>query len=241
MQLEEAAGAYEAGGPKQLSLYLRKLDRIFHAEHFLKAYDASARIPAELTALAWVPHDLGTSRQLILPYWHWTDDNPRWSELASPARGGVLLPVRYYARVVARLGRTFRDNSGALYAQNKDHPGAQELIWGLGDYPVTPEAHMRNIRRLGATCFQEAEQALSTVKTNPEEAAAVYNYMKAYKLLTEYYERKVLAAVSALIYSFGGDASERPQAEKLADETVGLYEKAITFIWEEIPVNAQYS
>ena len=82
---------------------------------------------------------------------------------------------------------------------------------------------MRNIRRLGATCFQEAEQALSTVKT-----------MNAYKLLTEYYERKVLAAVSALIYSFGGDASERPQAEKLADETVGLYEKAITFIWEEI-------
>ena len=65
----------------------------------------------------------------------------------SPARGGVLLPPRYYARVVAELGEQFRDNSGADGAKNREHPGAQELMWGLGDYPVTPEAHMRLVRR----------------------------------------------------------------------------------------------
>src|SRR5262245_37852321 len=53
------------------------------AAHFLKAFDASARITPEVSALAWVPHDLGVSRQLILPYWHWTRENPRWSEQVS--------------------------------------------------------------------------------------------------------------------------------------------------------------
>jgi hypothetical protein len=204
------------------------------AEHFLKAYDAAARIPGEVTALAWVPHDLGTSRQLMLPYWYWTDQDPRWNAQVSPARAGVLLPVRQYAQVVARLGPAYRDNSGALYARNKDHPGSQELIWGLGDYPTTPEAHMRAVRRLGEACLGQAEEALKTVKTNEEEARAVYNFMKAYKLLTEYYERKVLAAVAALIYGFGGDRSDRAEAEKLADEAVERYQTAVDFIWREI-------
>jgi hypothetical protein len=204
------------------------------AEHFLKAYDASARIPGEMTALAWVPHDLGTSRQLMLPYWHWTDQDPRWSDLVSPARAGILLSVRHYAKAVARLGPAFRDNSGARHNHNKEHPGSQELIWGLGDYPITPEAHMRGVRRLGETCLTHAEEAMKTVRTNRDDARAVYNYMKAYKLLTAYYERKVLAAVSALIYHFGGDRSNRTDAEKLADEAVARYETAIQFIWEEI-------
>src|SRR5437879_7440063 len=39
--LEEATEAYESGGPGQLSVYLRKVDRIFHAEHFL--IDASGK------------------------------------------------------------------------------------------------------------------------------------------------------------------------------------------------------
>jgi len=204
------------------------------AEHFLKAYDAAARIPGEVSALAWVPHDLGTSRQLMLPYWYWTEQDPRWSYLASPARGGVLLPVRHYAKVVARLGEQYRGNSGARYGRNLDHPGAQELVWGLGDYPITPEAHMTHVRRLGETCLREAGQALDTVKTNREEAVAVYNSMKAYKLLTDYYERKVLAAVSALIYGFGGKPADRADALRLADEAVERYEKAIGFIWKEI-------
>ena len=93
---------------------------------------------------------------------------------------------------------------------------------------------MRNLRRLGETCLRQAEEAMKTVKTNRDEAAVVYNYMKAYKLLTDYYEHKVLAAISALIYSFGGDPAEKTEALKRADETVECYAKAIQFIWEEI-------
>jgi hypothetical protein len=204
------------------------------ALHFLKAYDASARITPEVGALAWVPHDLGVSRQLLLPYWYWTGEDPRWSELASPTRAGVLLPLRYYARVVAALGEQFRDNSGADGARNREHPGAQELMWGLGDYPVTPEAHMRHVRRLGDECLREADQALKLVKKNRDAAAGVYNYMKAYQLLTVYYEHKVLAATAALIYGFGGTESTRREAERSADEAVERYETAINFIWEAI-------
>src|SRR5262249_34200566 len=131
-------------------------------------------------------------------------------------------------------GEQFRDNSGADIARNREHPGAQELMWGLGDYPVTPEAHMRGVRRLGATCVSEAEQAIRCVKQNADSARAGFNYMKAYKLLTEYYDRKVLAATSALIYSFGGPDSDRRVALARGDEAVGCYEAAINFIWEQI-------
>jgi len=62
----------------------------------------------------------------------------------------------------------------------------------------------------------------------------VYNYMKAYKLLTDYYERKVLSACAALIYGFGGPESCRREAETLADQAVERYEAAATFIWETI-------
>lgn len=204
------------------------------AVHFLRALDASARIPAELTALAWVPHDLGTSRLLVLPYWYWTGEDPRWGDAVSPARAGVLLPVRHYARVVAKSGKGYRDNSGADCARNAEHPGSQELIWGLGDYPITPEAHMRRIRRLGEDCQREATEALKTVRTNQEEAQTLYRTMKAYQLLTAYYERKVLAATAALIYSFGGDATYRAEAERLADEAVDRYAAAATFIDEQL-------
>jgi hypothetical protein len=204
------------------------------ARHFLKAYDASARITPEVSALACIPHDLGVSRQLLLPYWYWTDEDPRWSDLASPSRAGVLLSVRHYAKVVARLGEQFRDNNGTEIAQNREHPGAQELLWGLGDYPVTPEAHMRNVRRLGAECLSEAERALKSVKDNRESAISAYNYMKAYNLLTDYYQRKVLCAVSALIYGFGGPDSYKRNAERLGDEAFQSYKAAIEFIWETI-------
>ena len=56
-------------------------------------------------------------------------------------RAGILLPVRHYARFVARFGNSFRDN-GADYSRNTGHPGVEELIWGMADYPTTPEAHM---------------------------------------------------------------------------------------------------
>jgi hypothetical protein len=200
------------------------------AEHFLRAYETSARIVPELTALAWAPHDLGTSRILLLPYWYWTENDPRWSYFTSPARGGMLLPLRYYAKVVAKLGPQFQDNNGSDPSRNREHPGSQELIWGLGDYPTTPEAHMRKIRKLGEECSRAAEEAMETVRTNREEAAAIFHYMRAYKLLAGYYESKVLAAASALTYSFGGDSSYRREAERRADEAVERYRIAITFI-----------
>jgi len=93
---------------------------------------------------------------------------------------------------------------------------------------------MRQVRRLGGQCLNEAAQGLRRVKKNREEAAAVYNFMKAYKLLTDYYERKVLAATAALIYGFGGPESSKREAERFADEAVERYETAINFIWEEI-------
>jgi hypothetical protein len=136
--------------------------------------------------------------------------------------------------VVAKFGEQFLDNNGADADKNRDHPGSQELMWGLGDYPVTPEAHMRHVRRLGEQCLAAAERALPTVNKNQEEAQAVYNYMRAYKLLADYYERKVLAAASALIYAFGGPESSREQAEQHADEAVERYQIAAQFIWEAI-------
>ena len=93
---------------------------------------------------------------------------------------------------------------------------------------------MRGVRRLGESCLAHAESALKTARTNKAEAREVYNYMKAYKLLADYYERKVLAAVAALVYGFGGGPSYRAEADKLADETVARYTTAIQFIWEEI-------
>ena len=188
----------------------------------------------EVSALAWVPHDLGTSRLLILPYWYWTDDNPRWNYQTSPVRAGILLPLRYYAKVIAQMGWPFRDNDGSDWAKNREHPGSQELMWGLGDYPTTPEAHMRHVRRLGETALAEAEQALRTVKLKRDEARTVYQFMKAYKLLADYYERKVLAASAALTVEFGGGPADRERALRLADEAVDRYRIASTYIWETI-------
>ena len=42
------------------------------------------------------------------------------------------------------------------------------------------------------------------------------------------------AAISALIYRFGGDPKEKERAEQLADETVELYKTAANFIYEKI-------
>ena len=58
--------------------------------------------------------------------------------------------------------------------------------------------------------------------------------MKAYKLLTDYYEAKVLAATAALIHGFGGGPSYQTDAERLADAAVDRYRAAIEFIHKEI-------
>jgi hypothetical protein len=237
--MKQALGYYggtaEAYSDKRwLDLLTTRFGSVDAAQHLLKAFDASARINPELCALSWVPMDLGTSRQLMLPYWYWTDEAPRWDYFTSPSRGTSLLPLRHYAKVVAKLGATYRDNSGADYNRNLNHPGAQEYIWGLGTYPTTPEAQMRRIRKLGEESLREAEEAMKSISNNRAEAETIYNYMKAYKLLTDYYEQKVTAAATALIYSFGGGQQYREEAERHADQAVELYGTAINFIWDNI-------
>jgi hypothetical protein len=223
------------------------------ARHFLKAFNISGEITPAVNVIAWQPHDGHCPNQLILKYWHWSDQDIRYTYFSAPPQGATLLPVKHYARVVAEFGDNYRQNNGSDWARYKDprklpirhgHPGAQELIWGHIDYQVTPEAHMRKIRKMGEDCAGAAERGLKTVKKNKEQAETLFQYMKAYELLTAYYEHKVLTAVSALIYFHStratGDDGARPRpeeklrAEKLADETVELYKRAANYIYEKI-------
>ena len=66
------------------------------------------------------------------------------------------------------------------------------------------------------------------------EAQAIHNYMQAYKLLADYYEKKVLTAISAAIYGFGGPVKYRDEATQMAAEAVQLYELAANFIWNKV-------
>lgn len=203
------------------------------AEHLLKALDVSSRICPEMGALAWCPHDLYTQTRLSLPYSFFDLGDFQWGTFTSASREGglMLLPVRFYAQEVARLGDTYRDNNGGDWNKPPYH---QILIWGHIDYPVTPEAHMRKIRAMGEACLREAEEGRDKATKDLETAEYIYHQMKANKLLTDFYEKKVLAAISALIFSFKHDPKEKEQAVRLADETVQLYITAIDFIRENI-------
>jgi hypothetical protein len=212
------------------------------ARHFLNAINFSAGITPSVNEIAWCPHDGRCTSQLMLHYWHWTDADERFSNFAGPTKGATLLPVRHYARVVAQQGIAFRDNNGSDYKRELEqsgpvlhgHPGAQELIWGHIDYQVTPEMHMRTIRGMGDAALNEAEEGLKTVRENQARAQEIYNQMKAYKLLTEYYEKKVLTAISALIYGLNLQAEEKKRALGLADETAQLYTIAANHIYDTL-------
>ena len=58
--------------------------------------------------------------------------------------------------------------------------------------------------------------------------------MKAYMLLSRYYERKVLAAIYALVHLKGGRAADREKAEGLTDEAVQAYVEAANFMLETL-------
>jgi hypothetical protein len=94
--------------------------------------------------------------------------------------------------------------------------------------------HMRELRQMGRRCREEAEAALQSAAKNQAMAENLLHYMRAYDLLTEYYERKLLAAISALVYAFGGPDNEQERALQLADETVELYQRAADYIYEHI-------
>jgi len=200
------------------------------AAHFVNAYNASGQITPMVNQIAWCPHDGRCTKPLMLKYWHFTDQDTKFSHYTSPAKGATLLPVRHYSETVAKNGDSYRDNDGSDMTKRD----AQELIWGHIDFQVTPEAHMRKIREFSNVAAKEAEAGLKTVKKNPEKAEKLAQWMKAYQLLAEYYETKILTAVSALIYHFGKKPEEKIQAEKLADKTLEVYTKAANFIYENI-------
>jgi hypothetical protein len=205
------------------------------AKHFLQAYEISGRITPELCALVWVPICTLEGRQLSLKYWYFSNmgKNLRIGYYNGSARGTELLPVKYYAWVVAQLGDQWVE--GDPSGTNDNSPsGSQVYKWELADHPITPQLHLSRIREMGKRAFEESQTALSFVKRRHDAAEAICNYMQAYKLLTEYYEHKVAAAVSALIYGFGGPVRFRNEAMAAADKVVTLYETAANFIWEKI-------
>src|SRR5262249_42936982 len=76
------------------------------AKHFLNAYEISGRITPELCALVWMPIGLVEGRQLCLKYWYFSNmgKNLRIGYYNGTARGTELIPVKYYAWVIAELG-----------------------------------------------------------------------------------------------------------------------------------------
>jgi len=203
------------------------------AERFLRALDASFRIQPEMTTIAWAAFDIQPPRRLTLRYWHWIDNNPRFSYYPSPARGAEVIAIRHYAQMIALRsdGENFRNNNGSDYTIP---PYQQNLIWEHIDFPVTPEDHMKKIKELGQICENEASIGRTLATANQAEAESIYRYMHAYRMLTEFYELKVLTAISALIYHYNEDPAEKVRAESLADQTLASYETAINYVWNNI-------
>jgi hypothetical protein len=204
------------------------------AGHILKSLDVAARITPEVGALAWCPHDTYCHARLSLRFWFFDEETDNFAYSTSPARGLMLLPVRYYARAVARNPARYRDNDGS-----RVHAGhtSQELIWGHIDYGVTPEAHMRKIKAMGRECREAMEAALPHVTRNMDEAQIAFHYMKSHELLTIYYEKKVLAAIAAQVHRFGQKRRDRKEAEKHANEAVTAYEEAIGYVKQHLDEN----
>jgi hypothetical protein len=216
-------------------LLTEKFGDVDAAVHFRRAYEISGHITPELCALVWMPICTLEGRQLSLKYWYFSNmgKNIRCGYYNGTARGTEILPVKYYAWVVAELGEQWvnGDRQGSDYTSAS---GEQVYKWELADHPVTPEMHMAKIRHRGAQALAEADLAMKTVKLQHDEAQAVHDYMQAYKLLADYYEKKVLSAISALIYGFGGPVKYRDEAIQMADEVVSLYDLAANFIWDNI-------
>ena len=99
---------------------------------------------------------------------------------------------------------------------------------------MIPPAHMRTVRAMGVECWQEAEAALQSVAENREDAIRIRDIMKAYQLLSHYYERKVMAAISALVYARSHHPLDREEAEKLADEALQSYLEAANFMHDRL-------
>ena len=205
--------------------WIKKLSEKFgsheSAVHFLKAYDISNLIIPEKDALIYAGGDV-MRRELRIPYDWFMEDWP-WSYMTSPARGGLLIPIKQYVEFVAKHPDHFKDNNGS---DPNRFPYYQETVWnseGGSTYNITSEAHMKKIKQMGIECFNEAENAMKFVKENKEEAQHVYDIMKGYMLLSKYYEAKVLAAISASIFSKSSRDQDKKEAMELADKALESY------------------
>jgi alpha-beta hydrolase superfamily lysophospholipase len=200
-------------------------------EHFLKAYNISGAIVPETCALVYNGSDF-FPRELAMPYEYF---NGAWSRpwQTSPARSG-LIPVDGYAQYVAQNPEHYKDRDGSDWTRP---PYKQEVVWGSEGgslYDVTPIAHMKKVRRMGEECLREAREGLKSVRKNRDQAQRVTDFMEGYALFARYYERKVAAATSALVYRYGKRPADKADAEKLADEALESYIQAANFYMKRL-------
>lgn len=202
------------------------------AAGMLRAFDLSARIIPEKDALIYSGGDV-LRRELRLPYDFFLGSFP-WSHMTSPARGGRLIPVHHYACFVAGDPMALSGRSGS----EADHPPYyQQPLWnveGGSVYAVTPPEHMRSIRLLGAQSWEAAREALPKVTRNLERARDIADVMRAFDLLTIYYEKKVAAAVAALVYGRSRLPADRERALGLASDAAEAYREAASFMKLEL-------
>jgi len=201
------------------------------AHHLLNAYDACARVIPETCALVYSGGDV-MRRELRLPYEFFAELFP-WSHMTSPARGGRLIPVRQYANMLA-LDRERFSGNGSEY---QSPPFSQHPVWGSEGgsiYNVTPIQHMQDVRELGALCLYEAESALQHATKGQEALRETRDVMGGVHLLSVYYEKKIIAAIAALVYQQSRREADRVAAESAADEALAAYIRAAEFMHERL-------
>lgn len=208
------------------------------AAHFLRAYNISGRIIPEKSALVWDPNGFPRG-ELRLPYVLMTGDTFQFNYAVSPVRTEPLQPIWHYAAWAAKHPKIFKGQNGSDWRTAHGSPldFHQAVLWrteGGSAYDIIPPVHMARVRSMGEACLEEAEEGLKTVKKNQEEARQAYSFMKGYKLLATYYERKVAAATAGLIYSHSQAEGDKAEAEKLADEALQSYLEAATFMQREL-------
>jgi hypothetical protein len=208
------------------------------AQHFLNAYNISARIIPDKSALVWDP--MGFPRgELHLPYALMTGDTFQWNWAVSPVRTEPLQPIWHYAAWAAKHPSIFRDQNGSDWQTQHNSPldFHQGVLWrteGGSSYDTIPPVHMAKIRSKGEECLAEAEHGLPLVKKNHEDAELVVKFMRGYKMLAEYYEKKVAAATCGMIYFHGHVDADRQVAEKFADAALSSYEQLVSFLHDEL-------
>jgi hypothetical protein len=224
------------GEPYSDAPWVRKLEAKYGstaaAQHFLNAYNISGRIIPELCAVVYLGPD-GFHRELSLPYKFMTGEIQE-SWYTSPARAAEhLVPIPEFSMFCAKDPARFK-------SEGSDPTQPEYFQWphwqseGGSVFDVIPPTQMAKIRKMGEECFHQAELAMRDVKQNQEQAAQTLNYMKAYMLLTRYYEAKVAAAVAAGIYSYSRKPEDKKAAFRLADAAVDSYMAAAQFMHEKL-------